>query len=464
MSAIAATRGSHILSDEVAPPAQKAANRLTTATATVSPHAAHTTTQRGGGGAQSAPAPANSHAKRRGKEHQTSADCPAPSVATRKSPARKAVADPFGILKAVAGVRVAQTEKKDELPADNAELPSITSLLEASSTWACSDIYSAGYSSLAEVLKAGGAGQTAEDMEEQCPKCEGRMHMFEHEMQCSSCQYVLEGDSTLADPADDDAPARRQPQTGRLRIVGPNSGHYQPDLDRSSSTNYAATQRKQVYEEYLMYRQAHIEAGGSAFPLNVLERAADIYHEIQQQVTKRSQSKKRIMASCLQIACIEKGFAPKRPEIAQFMRLETKGTAQGENFIRKMKADGCINVDVNKDTCAPHIVTTFALLGLDTPDYLPLQKVVEKVVKTSIADAVGISSVIRTKAMGATYIVLRRYAMANGNKPVPLTEFCTKCEIRKNTVERYSDQLAEYHSHFEGIYKEAGIFSTPLNS
>lgn len=459
----AANRGSCILSDESAPPAQKAANSLTTATATISSRATPTATRKGG---QSALAPADAHAKRRGKEHQPSVDGPALSAAsaTRKSSARKAAADPFGILKAVAGVRAAQPEKKDELPAGNAELPSITSLLEASSTWACSDIYSAGYSSLAEVLKSGGAGQATEDMEEQCPQCEGRMHMFEHEMRCSSCQYVLEGDSTLADPADDDAPARRQPQTGRLRIVGPNSGHYQPDLDRSSSTNYAATQRKQVYEEYLMYRQAHIEAGGSAFPLNVLERAADIYHEIQQQVTKRSQSKKRIMASCLQIACIEKGFAPKRPEIAQFMRLETKGTAQGENFIRKMKADGCINVDVNKDTCAPHIVTTFALLGFDTPGYLPLQKVVERVVKASIADAVGISSVIRTKAMGATYIVLRRYAMANGNKPMPLTEFCTKCEIRKNTCDRYNEQLAAYHSHFEQIYKDAGIFAGELST
>ena len=399
----AANRGSLAPGDEPAPPARRAANRLTTATATVSsratPAATPAATRNGG---HSAPAPAVARAKRRGKEHQPSVDGPALGAASaaRKSSARKAAADPFGILKAVASVRAAQPEKKDELPAGRSELQSITSLLEASSTWACSDIYSAGYSSLAEVLKSGGGGQPAEDMEEQCPRCEGRMHMFEHEMQCSSCQYVLEGDSTLADPADDDAPARRQPQTGRLRIVGPNSGHYQPDLDRSSSTNYAATQRKQVYEEYLMYRQAHIEAGGSASLLNVPERAADIYHEIQQQVTKRSQSKKRIMASCLQIACIEKGFAPKRPEIAQFMRLETKGTAQGENFIRKMKADGCINVDVNKDTCAPHIVTTFALLGLDTPGYLPLQKVVEKVVKASIADAVGISSVIAPRRWG----------------------------------------------------------------
>jgi hypothetical protein len=290
------------------------------------------------------------------------------------------------------------------------------------------------------------------------------MHTFEHELHCSSCQVVLEGDTTQADPADDDASARRQPQTGRLRIVGPNSGHYQPDLDRSSSTNTRAIQRKQVYEEYLLYRQRHVETGGSEFPLNVLDLAADIYHSIQKQVTKRSQSKKCIMASCLQIACIQKGYAPNRTEVAQFMKLATKGTARGENFIRKMRADGLIDVDVNKDTCEPHIETTFAFLGLDTADSAHLQKAVKAVVKTSIAEAIGVSSVIRTKAMGATYIVLRRHAIATGSKAISLTEFCLKCSIRKNTLDRFCVQLADFHSHFEDVYKQAGLFSAPLNS
>lgn len=378
-------------------------------------------------------------------------------AAARKSTARKASADPYGILKAAAG---GADSSAAAAPTD------IAALLEASSSWAHSDVGSAGYSPLLEMLKSSSEGGDPKDdeTEEQCPKCGGRMHTLEHEYQCSSCTFVVERDTTLSDPADDDAPARRQPQTGRLRIVGPNSGHYQPDLDRSSSTNYAATQRKQIYEEYLMYRQRRIDAGEPTYPLNVLELAADIYHEIQRQVTKRSQSKKAIMASCLKIACVQKGFAPNTAELARFMGLATKGTARGENFIRKMKADGHISVDVNKDTCNPHIVTTFALLNMDGSDAAQLQTVVESVVKKSISDTIGVSSVIRSKAMGATYVVLRRAAIASGTKAVTLSEFCQKCQIRKNTVDRFVDQLTAYHSHFEDIYKAAGIFTGVLTS
>lgn len=397
-----------------------------------------------------------------------------------KKAAAKKAADPFGVLKSVAvymsavgaAGRPAATTGSGQAESNqsSASAPvgylSIADLLAASMTWASSDVGSAGYSSLAESLAQirdrtdkNTASEASENAEEQCPKCGEKMHMLEHEYQCSSCRFVVEGDTTLADPADDDALARRQPQTGRLRIVGPNSGHYQPDLDRSSSTNYAATQRKQVYEEYLALRQRSIETGGRAFPLNVLELATDYYHAIQRLVTKRSHSKKVIMASCLQMACLEKKFAPSKSEIAKFMGLVTKGTARGENFIRGLCADGLIDVDVNKDTCGPHIETTFALLGLDTPDHAHLKAVVERVVKLSIADAIGISSIVRSKVMGATYSVLRRSATTTSTKAIPLSEFCQKCSIRKNTVMRFIDEMEAYHSHFEQVFKDAGIFS-----
>lgn len=386
--------------------------------------------------------------------------------------------DPYGILKAVQAMAApsptagAPGAEPDSEPVE--AVPSIEALLAATSSWASTDVGLVGYSSLADALgvpaagaAAPGASELADETEEQCPQCGGRMHMREHELQCASCQYVAEGDSALTDLADDDAPARRTPQTGRLRIVGPNSGHFQPDLDRSSSTNYAASQRKQIYEEYMQYRQRHIEAGGLAFPINVIELAADNYHEIQKQVTKRSQSKKTIMAYCLQNACIQKGFAPNRAEVAKFMQLPTKGTARGENFVRRMCADGLLTINTNKDTCGPHIVTTFALLGLDGPEEsaggVRLQGVVESIVKKSIADAIAVSSVIRSKVLAAAYVVLHRHALAAKNKPITMIEFCQKCKVRRNTLDRFLTELNAYHSHFEKIYTDAGVFAGPLD-
>jgi hypothetical protein len=296
---------------------------------------------------------------------------------------------------------------------------------------------------------------------EVCLECGGLVFCATNNLSrvCGGCGLVVEGDS--AEPEEDEGP-RAAPRNARLRIVGPGSGQLQPDLYRSGEGTTSATQTKQVYDEYLLYRQMYVEAGGRAFPLNALDQAAFHYNSVQRQLVKRSLNKKHIMACCLEIGCRDIGFAPGRTEIAAFMQLPSKGTAKGTNFIRKLEADGLIDVDVNGDPRPAEIMTFFTYLGFGGDAHAPLRKAAYEVVQVATLNHIAPNSVARSKTAGATYVVLRRCKdKALVPKPPNLQEFCQSIKIRRNTVERVLVQLEAYHSYFVACYKEAGLDAGP---
>jgi len=275
---------------------------------------------------------------------------------------------------------------------------------------------------------------------------------------CDECGLLIEGDS--ADQEDDEG-TRQASNAARLRLVGPNSNQLQPDLYRSGTGNTAATQKKLLFDEYKVYRQMHIEAGGRAFPLDACELASDYYNEVQRVCVKRSQNKKAIMASCFNQACLVKGYAPLKSEVAMFLQLPSKGIARGENFIRKLVADGDMDINVNVDQCRPEITSLFALLGLEGKEYSTLRDAVYEVVQIAIDGLIGTNSYLRSKVAGATYVVLCRCKDRDLIPKAPtLVDFC-EGRIRKNTVERFTRDLIGYHSYFEECYEKFGLDTTP---
>ncbi len=277
---------------------------------------------------------------------------------------------------------------------------------------------------------------------------------------CDSCGLVIEADAAELD----DGP-RAELAAARLTIVGPGSGQLQPDLYRSSTANTAQTQRKQIFEEFSLYRQMFIEAGGRAFPLDACARASDHYNNVQRVCVKRSQNKKTIMAACFYQACLELRFAPSKAEIAAFMQLQSRGIARGANFIRSFAADGNMEgVDVNIDPCHPEIVTLFAALGFEGPRYARLGDAVFDVVQVAIKEHIGASSILRSKVAGAAFVVLRRCKDRELiPKPPSLQDFCQQYHIRKNTISSMVGQIDDYHSYFEPVYKKAGLDSAPTH-
>lgn len=293
-----------------------------------------------------------------------------------------------------------------------------------------------------------------------CGQCDGQMRRGANDLEyvCDGCGLVVEGDT--AEPEEDEAP-RSAPNTARLRIVGPGSNQLQPDLYRSGSGNTAATQKKQIYEEYKVYRQMYIEAGGRAFPLNACATAAEYYNGVQRLCVKRSQNKKAIMAACFWQACLQIEFAPSKADIAAFMQLPSKGIARGDNFVRSLVADGKMDIiDINADPCRPEISTLFIQLDYDGDRFAPLRDAVYDVVQTAIRNNIGTSSILRSKVAGATFTVLSRCKNRTlVPKMMSLQEFCHG-RIRKNTVERFTRQLDAYHSYFEECYSKADLNSS----
>lgn len=301
-----------------------------------------------------------------------------------------------------------------------------------------------------------------------CPACGSQMRRRETEEECEACGATLEAEQEGEEGAGE---RRRNTGPGRLRIVGPNSGYYQPDLDSSSTSDGAEAQRKGLFEEFLKYRQLYMEGGGTSISTGICEQAANMYHEVQQQFTKRSSKKRVIMAECLRRACIANNFVPPPKNCAAFMRLPTEGVAAGENFLRAMKAQGLTTIDVDQDMCPPMIATTFRALGLEGKDSISardranLRRAVEEVVRVANENNIGTGSVLRSKVAGATFAVLKRATTAGVRLPwaaLTLKDFCEKSGgIRKNTIERFLDELTDYHSHFVEAYKAAGIDAAP---
>jgi len=245
--------------------------------------------------------------------------------------------------------------------------------------------------------------------------------------------------------------------------VGFNSNHFQPDLYRSDNGNISLLQKKQILAEYKDYRQRYIEAGGRVFPLTACEIATDYYNMIQQKCVKRSQNKKAIMAACLWHACLLIDFAPSKIEVSKFMQLPHKGIARGNNFIRTLVSNNNIDINPNVSPIYPEIKTLFLQLGYSDDKYKVLHDIIYNIIQIASDNSIGINSLPKSKVIGTTYIVLKRCKDTTlvAKPPVDTKEFC-RDKIRKNTIDRYINEINSYHSYFKDYYESVGLSSEKL--
>lgn len=270
---------------------------------------------------------------------------------------------------------------------------------------------------------------------------------------CSTCGVITEEVS-------EDVVNVSDLTNNKLRIVGANSNQFQPDLYRSDNGNISMLQKKQILSEYKDYRQRFIESGGRPFPLTACEIATDFYNMIQQQCVKRSQNKKSIMAACLWQACLMIDFAPSKIEISKFMQLPHKGIARGHNFIRTLVSNNQIDIDPNTNPIYPEIKTLFIQLDYIDEKYKELHEIIYNIIQIASTNSIGINSLPRSKVIGTTYIVLKRCRDTSlvPNPPTDTKEFC-KNKIRKNTIDRFINEINSYHSYFKEYYESVGLFS-----
>jgi transcription initiation factor TFIIIB Brf1 subunit/transcription initiation factor TFIIB len=277
-----------------------------------------------------------------------------------------------------------------------------------------------------------------------CSDCGSQMRSGtnESEYTCSNCGLIIEGDNI-------DDSEESGTTSGRLRIVGMNSNQFQPDLYRSGNGNTTSNQVNQIYMEYSKYRSQHIENGGRAFNLDACRKAAEKYNIIQQSCVRRSQVKKEIMAGCYYQSCLELGFSPAKSDIAAFMQLQTKGISKGTNFLRSFVADKKIEL-MEVDPYTPVINSVFASYYGTENGNSDLKKAVYEIVQLCLANGIGTASILRSKIAAATFVVTQR--SDKQSPPIGIAEFCVMVGIRRNTVEKFLEEMDNFHSYFEEIY------------
>jgi hypothetical protein len=293
-----------------------------------------------------------------------------------------------------------------------------------------------------------------------CPLCFGALQRgLTAESVCLECGYVRRGDTT--EGADDDDEADRRPAvTGRLRLVGANSGLYAPDLCRSSVINQAEVQKKQVLDDFRNYCRRYSDRGGRSFPEQAFEIATERYSELQKNgKVMRSQIKRVVMAELLREACIRIGFSPRQGEVAAMMELPHQGTSRGGNIIRKMVADGKMTeaagqTDGSAQQVIAEIQMFFAYLNVSDADAKVLMPAAKSIVDMTDSLNICTQSKLRSRAAGAVFITLGRRP---GAEAMGLTEFCDRGRIRKNTVDKVVDDINRYHTLFVPVYAAAGL-------
>jgi hypothetical protein len=302
-----------------------------------------------------------------------------------------------------------------------------------------------------------------------CEECGCALEVIDLHYECPNCHALMSAaDYGDVQPVSVSQEAGEGALRGRLRVVGADAGWYQPDMDRNNPGEYSETQKKTTYAELRRFNEEFRNRGGNPFPLNVLSDVADRYNIIQQRSVKRSAMKRNILSALLVHCCIDHGFTRTKAEAAEFAKLRSHGIARGDDYIREVDEDVGLNgLDMNRDRLDPEITTTFCKLELGGEECAAFRAATRALVRHAEASLIGIRSVLRSKVIATTCEVLVRARVSDGQRaegpalPSP-AEVIEKCKIRKHTISRFRQELADHHSLFAPVYAAHGLTAAPI--
>lgn len=301
-----------------------------------------------------------------------------------------------------------------------------------------------------------------------CPECLEALVVKGIEYECPVCRAVFRAaDLAAVIPVSAPAEPGAQALRGRLRMVGPESGWYQPDLDRTNPGDYAETQKKTTYAELKRLNAVYLGRGGNPFPHNVLMEVVTNYNFVQREAVKRSQMKRVILAALLFHACIKHGFVRSKEEVSEWAGLNSHGIARGDDYLRRIDEDKGLEINMNRCRLEAHIATNLRKLGLADARYGPVGDAVAAVVRRATERSVGIISILRSKVIATIYeVAVRGRALLRRldpkAPPITVGDVVERCKVRKHTIVRFRQELANYHSLFADLYAAHGLASGPI--
>jgi hypothetical protein len=278
-----------------------------------------------------------------------------------------------------------------------------------------------------------------------CNTCNTKMSIENTEYICQSCGQTIDTGVMI-----DEHAQAKLPYQSRIKILGPNSRGAQKELDKSIVVVYSELQKKAILAEYHRYNTEYTSRGGAGFSVIVIETATDLYHQIQLLGhVKRSEYKHSIMATCLWYSCLKNRFVRSKNVIANCLQLKSQGTAKGDDFVRKIFAEEPtkLNIEINKDITPEWVETVYEQLEL-SKKLDAIKPFICEMIGVANKKGIGCSSVVKSRVIGVTFILLTEYG-----HPVKIVSVCSKCDIRKNTIERFLTEIKRYKSHFVEIYE-----------
>jgi hypothetical protein len=291
-----------------------------------------------------------------------------------------------------------------------------------------------------------------------CVECNTDYISSETQLECPECHKIITIHKSTKDETSKDV------YSGRMRIVGYNASKYQSNMDKSTSNKTPNQLVYMIYTKLLCkLNEKHKHRGYKPIEQNILYTTATIYVEIQQIMTQRRISKRKILAALIKNECILNNSIRTDQEILTFMHLNTKGISEGDMYIKKIHEDGLVDINIDDIKIVPYVITIFNQLEvskeINTEDLVCIelyQHAVIDIINKALKEHIGYKSVLRSKVITTVYVVLRR---ADYN--IDLSTVLTKCKIQLNTVNNFLKELKLKHDRFVDIYKKYGLKTVP---
>ena len=291
-----------------------------------------------------------------------------------------------------------------------------------------------------------------------CTECNIDYISRETQLECPECHKIITIQKSVIDEKSKDV------YTGRMQIVGYNASKYQSNMDKTTSVKTPNQLIYIVYTKLLCkLNEIHKHRGYKPIEPNILHTTATIYVEIQQVITQRKISKRKILAALIKNECILNNSIRTDQEILTFMHLNTKGISEGDMYIKKINEDGIVNINIDEIKIIPHVITIFNQLEiskeLDSEKmvYVEIyQNAVVDIINRALKEHIGYKSVLRSKIITAVYVVLLR-----ADFEIQLSTVLAKCKIQQNTVNNFLKELKTKHIRFIDIYEKYGLNCEP---
>lgn len=282
-----------------------------------------------------------------------------------------------------------------------------------------------------------------------CPDCKTRMQPMKCSYQCLQCgrdTQVLEQGGEFSASINDNYNTSSKCAVS-IKIVGKDSYRYHKALLRTSS-DYSKTQSNNTNKQLCQFNSRSIEG---KLPIIILKEAADLYSQIQKcKIVRRGNGRKGALGACIYFVCASHNITKKPKEIAKFLNIEESYLSKGDKLLRRLEAEGKIEIPIHHDPKDAYILQYFESLNIDNK-YKPF--VSEIIDRASQVDMKGENnSRISTKCAGVIYMLKIQESLNISN-----AEIVKRCKISKSTFNRYYEFLVKNRKVLRPIFKKHGI-------